>query len=101
MEANSRSVGPITILPNQLYWVSSETAPRGVGRAFFFNVDADLKYYPFFKDFGPLNLAQTFRFVTELNRLLNNPEYANCPIYHHTGTKSSNKANSAYLMGAF
>jgi cell division cycle 14 len=100
-DSSSKSIPPICIIPNQLYWVSSETPPRGVGRAFFFNVDADLKYYPFFKDFGPLNLAQTFRFVTELNKLLNNNEYANCPIYHHTGTRSDYKANAAYLMGAF
>lgn len=92
---------PICIIPDQLFWVSSESPPRGVGRAFFFNIDSDLKYYPFFKDFGPLNLAQTYRFATELNKLLNNKDYANCPIYHHCGTKSDKKANAAYLMGAF
>lgn len=92
---------PICIIKDQLYWVSSETPPKGVGKAFFFNIDADLKYYPFFKDFGPLNLAQTYRFVTELSKLMNNKEYANCPIYHHTSTKSDKKANAAYLMGAY
>jgi cell division cycle 14 len=92
---------PICIIKDQLYWVSSEQPPRGVGRAFFFNIDSDLKYFPFFKDFGPLNLAQTYRFVTELSKLLNNKEYANCPIYHHTDVHPSKKANAAYLMGAF
>ena len=98
---SSNAMKPICILPDKLYWISSESPPRGVGKAFFFNIDSDLKYYPFFKDFGPLNLAQTYRFVTELNKLLNNQQYSNCPIYHHTSINPAKKANAAYLMGAF
>ena len=93
--------GPVEIIKGQLYWVSSSQPPRGVGKAFFFNIDDDLKYFPFFKDFGPLNLAQTYRFVTELDKLLKNQDYSECPIYHHTSTKSAKRANAAYLMGAF
>lgn len=101
MEDKSKNSGPVEIVKGQLYWVSSSKPPRGVGKAFFFNIDDDLKYYPFFKDFGPLNIAQTYRFVTELEKLLSNPSYSDCPIYHHTSIKSAKRANAAYLMGAF
>ena len=33
----------------------------------------DLVYEPFFADFGPLNLGNTYRFVTELEHLLKDP----------------------------
>jgi len=91
----------IQIIESRLYWVSSKQPPKGVGKAFFFNIDEDLKYFAFLKDFGPLNLAQTYRFVTELDKLLRNKDYSDCPIYHHTSHRSAKRANAAYLMGAF
>ena len=96
-----KSESTIEIIEDRLYWVSSKQPPKGVGKAFFFNIDDDLKYFAFLKDFGPLNLAQTYRFVTELDKLLRNKDYSDCPIYHHTSHRSAKRANAAYLMGAF
>jgi cell division cycle 14 len=97
----ARPSKPIEIMKGKLYWVSSAKPPRGIGKAFFFNVDKDLKYYPFFKDFGPLSLGQTYRFVTELRKLLRLPAYRDCPIYHHTSTNPEKRANAAFLICAF
>lgn len=92
---------PIEIIPSRLFWVSDTKPPRGNNKAFFFCIDADLKYCPFFSDFGPLNMAQTYRFVTELEKLLENPSFKESPIYHYTSLDTANRANAAYLMGAF
>jgi cell division cycle 14 len=58
-------------------------------------------YEPFFADFGPLNLGHTYRFVTELEKLLSDPTYSKYAIYHYTSLDSGKRANAAYLMGAF
>ena len=33
-------------------------------------IQKDLVYEPFYADFGPLNLGMTYRFVTELDKLI-------------------------------
>lgn len=68
---------------------------------FFSFFRQELKYEPFYADFGPLNLAQTFRFVTELDKLLKVPAYQKTVVYHFCSTDSAKRANAAYLMGAF
>eukprot|EP00827_Trimyema_finlayi_P001582 TRINITY_DN1639_c0_g1_i1.p3 TRINITY_DN1639_c0_g1~~TRINITY_DN1639_c0_g1_i1.p3 ORF type:complete len:141 (-),score=71.08 TRINITY_DN1639_c0_g1_i1:578-1000(-) len=63
--------------------------------------DNDLVYEPFFADFGPLNLGMTYRFVTELEKLIKDKTYENYIIYHYTSLDCAKRANAAYLMGAF
>lgn len=92
---------PVEIIPKRLYWISDNKPPRGNNKAFFFCIDNDLKYIPFFSDFGPLNLAQTYRFVIELDKLLENPSFKESPIYHYCSCDTANRANAAYLMGAY
>lgn len=93
--------GKVEIIKDRLYWVSDTKTPRGEGKAFFFNIDDALVYRPFFKDFGPLNLASTYRFVIELDKLMTNPEYTSSKIIHHTSLDVAKRANAAYLMGAY
>lgn len=91
----------VEIISNRLYWLSDSKTPKGETSAFFFCIDEDLVYQPFFKDFGPLNLGNTYRFVTELEKLLSNKEYAKSKIIHYTSLDVAKRANAAYLMGAF
>lgn len=97
----SKSTDSIEVIPKRLFWVSDNKPPRGNNKAFFFCIDNDLKYIPFFSDFGPLNLAQTYRFVVELEKLQDNPSFKESPIYHYCSLDTANRANAAYLMGAF
>lgn len=101
MEANKKTTKKIEIIPGRLYWVSDSKEPKGEKKAFFFNTDEQLEYYPFFKDFGPLNLGCMYRFVTELQKLLKAPKYADSQIIHHTSLDVGKRANAAFLMGAF
>ena len=64
-------------------------------------MNKDLVYEPFFADFGPLDLGKTYRFVTELEKLLKNPAYLKYKIYHYTSLDNAKRANAAFLMGAF
>lgn len=56
---------------------------------------------PFFADFGPLNLGMTYKFCTELKKLLDNELYSKYKVYHYTSLDQAKRANAAYLMGAF
>lgn len=60
---------PVEIIANRLFWVSDSKPPQNYKDSFFFNIDNDLVYMPFNKDFGPLNLAMVHRFCRELAKL--------------------------------
>jgi len=74
---------PIEIIQDKLYWVSDAKPPQNFKNAFFFNIDKDLTYFPFNKDFGPLNLAMVHRFSRELARLLRDKNYEKNRIFHY------------------
>lgn len=93
--------GAVEIIKNKLYWITSDTPPRQYDDAYFFNADEELQYEPFNKDFGPLSIGLTHRYCCELVRLLNDPKYENCKIYHWTSTKYDNQANMACMMCCF
>lgn len=63
----------VEIIKDRLYWISDKQPPKNHPNAYFFNIDKDLVYEPFFADFGPLNLGMTYKFVTELEVLLSEP----------------------------
>eukprot|EP01016_Furgasonia_blochmanni_P013076 TRINITY_DN1660_c0_g2_i4.p1 TRINITY_DN1660_c0_g2~~TRINITY_DN1660_c0_g2_i4.p1 ORF type:complete len:486 (-),score=96.22 TRINITY_DN1660_c0_g2_i4:205-1536(-) len=91
----------VEIIKDKLYFLSEKNPPRNQPSAFYFCVDDDLVYEPFFADFGPLNLGKTYRFVTELEKLLKDPTYSKHLIYHYTSLDSAKRANAAYLIGSF
>ena len=92
----------LIMILDKLYWVSGPNPPQNYKNAFFFNIDNDLTYFPFNKDFGPLNLAMVHRFSRELARLLKDKSYASNRIFHYcTSEKPDKMVNGAFLMGAF
>lgn len=58
--------GFLEIIPDRLYWVSTNVAPKNSASHHFFSIDNELVYEPFFADFGPLNLSCTFRYCKVL-----------------------------------
>jgi len=78
-------------------------APQNFKNAFFFNIDNDLTYFPFNKDFGPLNLAMVHRYSRELARLLRDQSYSENRIFHYCASQDpgDKMVNGAFLMGAF
>lgn len=101
---NSNPFGkPIEIIKDKLYWVADAKPPQNIENAFFFNIDNDLTYAPFNKDFGPLNLSMVHRYCRELAKLLNGNQFAGpTKIYHYTCCTSPTKmTNACFLMCAF
>ena len=88
---------------DKLYWVSDVKPPQNFKDAFFFNIDNDLQYFPFNKDFGPLNLAMVHRYSRELARLLRDQNYSNNRVFHYctSSEPGAKMVNGAFLMGAF
>jgi cell division cycle 14 len=60
----------IEIIPGRLYWISDRNPPRSRTHAFYFCIDNDLVYEPFFADFGPLDLGKVHLFCKELEKLI-------------------------------
>jgi cell division cycle 14 len=46
-------------------------------------------------------MGMTYRFVTELEKLVTDNAYSKYLIYHYTSLDVAKRANAAYLMGAF
>jgi len=85
-----------------LYWVADVKPPQNYKDAFFFNIDNDLVYMPFNKDFGPLNLAMVHRYCRELAKLYKSHCQNNTRIFHYcTSTDKAKMTNACFLMGAF
>jgi len=61
----------IEIIPGRLYWISDKNPPKSRTHAFYFCIDNDLVYEPFFADFGPLDLGKVHLFCKELEKLIN------------------------------
>jgi hypothetical protein len=93
---------PIEIIKDKLFWVSDSKPPQNYKNAFFFNIDNDLTYFPFNKDFGPLNLAMVHRYSRELARLLRDKSYQDNRVFHYcTSDKPDKMVNGAFLMASF
>ena len=87
---------------DKLFWISDSKPPANFKDSFFFNVDNDLVYFPYNKDFGPLNLAMVHRYTKELARLLKDKQYENKRIFHYcTSDKPDKMVNGAFLMASF
>lgn len=91
----------VEIIPNKLYWISDRSPPRNQPNSFYFCVDNELVYQPFYMDFGPLNLGMTYKFCKELERLIKSSSHNTHKIYHFTSTVPNKRANAAYLICAF
>ena len=65
------SANTIEIIPGRLYWISDKAPPKSRTHAFYFCIDNDLVYEPFYADFGPLDLGKVHLFCKELDKLIN------------------------------
>lgn len=65
----------------------------------FFSIDKELLYWNFFLDFGPLNLAQLYRFCKKLNKLIE--EKPNHTICYYSSADYAKRANATFLICAW
>jgi cell division cycle 14 len=70
----------------------------------YFQIDAELLYWNFFLDFGPLNLGQLHRFSTKLNALLAldlDEGESSTTIVFYSSVDPNKRANAKYLIAAW
>eukprot|EP00291_Cryptomonas_curvata_P012136 CAMPEP_0172201384 /NCGR_PEP_ID=MMETSP1050-20130122/29961_1 /TAXON_ID=233186 /ORGANISM="Cryptomonas curvata, Strain CCAP979/52" /LENGTH=112 /DNA_ID=CAMNT_0012879007 /DNA_START=170 /DNA_END=505 /DNA_ORIENTATION=+ len=89
------------IIPDRLYWASRSSTPPESDTIHFFNTDQTLRYEAFYSDFGPLNLAQLYRYCKLLEARLSSPSLAYKKIVHVTGEDGRKRSNSAFLIASF
>jgi len=93
--------GLIEIMPGRLYWTSLSGTPAPSEQTFFFSIDQMLVYEPFFADFGPLNMGQTYRYCKLLQKYLSDPKLAKKRIVHYTSPEAQPRHNAAVLICLF
>lgn len=76
----------------------SPTIPDG---SLYYWVDHDLVYEPFCADFGPCNLAHTWKFCQRMNHLTNRAEEEGKMAYLVVGPHPHKRANAAVLVGIY
>ena len=97
---------PAEIISGKLYFalasVPPGTLPRGLPEgSLAYWLDQDLIYEPFCADFGPCNLAHTWRFCERVNHLLKEGASRCAPIYLLVGPHPHRRANAAALVGIY
>eukprot|EP00054_Salpingoeca_dolichothecata_P020109 m.126317 g.126317 ORF g.126317 m.126317 type:complete len:504 (-) comp23499_c0_seq1:177-1688(-) len=88
-----------TFVHERLSYMTSNVAPANTGGRHHFTVDRDLQYEPFFKDFGPLNMAMLFRFTCKLDALLEQHKDKHLVLY--SSSLPQKRANAVYLLGTY
>lgn len=91
----------VEIMPSRLYWLARRSVPKDTATSHFFSIDGILRYDAFSADFGPLNLALTFRYCKMVEAKLNNPSLAGKRIIHCCLQDPRLRANAACLMCLF
>jgi len=93
--------GALEIIPDRLYWAIYDGVPRDTPNIHFVNTVNRFIYEPFYRDFGPLNLSQLYRYCHFMREKLENPEYADKKICHWSQHEPEKAANAAWLIGGF
>lgn len=91
----------VEIIKGRLYWVALHGGRPGGSNAHYFSIDTELIYEPFFADFGPLNLAMTYRYICMLQKKLEDPTLKSKTIIHYCSRDPKKRANAAYLICAY
>ena len=89
------------IIKDRLYWSATESPPSNLGKTYLITADKQLEYTSFCRDFGPLNLGQTYKYCQSLQGLLQDSRYSSYKICHITKESPEHLSNSSYLICAF
>jgi len=90
-------------IKDRLYFVILSNPPTSTPTQSFFRTD-ELRYEPFHRDFGPLNMAMLHRYCAQLSLRLKSKTYQSKVIYHWTSAHSdsvADRTNAAFLIAAY
>jgi cell division cycle 14 len=93
----------IEFMNGRLAWTTllSGPPPQDTPEAHYFSVEDVFRYEPFATDFGPLNLAMTFRYCVIVEQKLRSPDLVGKCIVQYTSSKPEERTNAALLVCAY
>eukprot|EP00927_Polykrikos_kofoidii_P009996 TRINITY_DN14211_c0_g1_i1.p1 TRINITY_DN14211_c0_g1~~TRINITY_DN14211_c0_g1_i1.p1 ORF type:complete len:486 (+),score=67.13 TRINITY_DN14211_c0_g1_i1:84-1541(+) len=91
----------VEVIPDRLYWVALHNVPKRTSHLHFFSIDNRLVYEPLSSEFGPLNLAMTYRYCKMMEAMLRDPTFTDMRIVHYCSHEPDKRANAALLITAF
>jgi len=93
----------LEVVPNRLYWATlvDKVMPVNISRSHYFCTDRSIVYEPFFADFGPFNLGQTYRYCKMMDEMMQDPKLHGKRIVHCCLPDPKRRSNSAYLVCAY
>ena len=89
----------LNVWNNKLFFAICKAPPPSMPKWVNFTIDKAIKYHSFCYDFGPFNLADTYRFCVELRNMLASNDSDSILLY--TTGDSRQAANCALLLAAF
>ncbi|XP_071952211.1 dual specificity protein phosphatase CDC14A-like isoform X2 [Antedon mediterranea] len=101
MPGNYEMLSASEFIKDRLYFATLRSKPRSTANTHYFCIDDELVYENFYADFGPLNLAQLYRYCCKVNKKLKSFSLAKKKIVHYTSLDAQKRANSAYLIGSY
>jgi len=101
--ASSELDQAVEVVKNRLYWVSLRKMPSPLHYpdCHFFSIDRELQYLNFFLDYGPLSLAQAYRYCKSVQQKLESDSLKGKKIYHVSSHHPHKRNNSVVLLGMF
>lgn len=91
----------VEFIPNAVYYLSARSSPKESSSVHYFSIDRELVFWNFYLDFGPLNMAQTYRFAEMLHRRIDDPRLKGKKICLYSGTHGNRRANAVCLMACW
>lgn len=103
MAATSELDKAVEVVKDRLYWVSLRKMPSPLHfpDCYFFSIDRELQYLNFFLDYGPLSMAQGYRYCKSLKQKLESDALKGKKIYHVCSHHPHKRNNSVVLLGMF
>ncbi|XP_053107079.1 dual specificity protein phosphatase CDC14A isoform X4 [Hemicordylus capensis] len=101
LAASEQLVGASEFLKDRLYFATLRNRPKSTVNTHYFCTDEEFVYENFYADFGPLNLAQIYRYYCKLNKKLKSFSLSRKKIVHYTSLDQRKRTNSAFLIGAY
>ncbi|XP_076439842.1 dual specificity protein phosphatase CDC14AB-like isoform X2 [Babylonia areolata] len=88
-------------IKDRLYFATLRTRPKSTAHTHYFCTDDELVYDNFYADFGPLNLANLYRYCCKVNKKLKSFSLARKRLVHYTSFDARKRANAAFLIASY
>lgn len=88
-------------IKDRLYFATLRARPKSTAHTHYFCIDDELVYENFYADFGPLNLANLYRYCCKVNKKLKSFSLAKKRLVHYTSFDARKRANAAFLIASY